>query len=168
MRSPEPRRFQPNPTGRRHGGLRLLLDMAPIFLAPVLAIAAQPPPPPNAGPAGPVNLSRPFAAPAAKGANTVLGFGLQNEGGVPDALIGAKCAGTQAATLVGNDGRVMAQLPLGPGQSVQLAANGVHIVLHNLYAPAQPGEILHCTATFAHTGERLVEATVTQPPAAAP
>lgn len=144
------------------GRLLLVLD-----ILPVLAIAASPQGLHDTGPAGPVDLSRPWAVAADKGADTIIGFTLHNAGTGADALIGTRCATAQAATLVGPDaggqpGQALKRLDLAAGQSVALSPAGLHVVLHDLYQPAMVGQTLHCTATFARSGERLVEAQVLQ------
>ena len=64
----------------------------------------------------------------------------------------------------------MAQLVLAPAQTVNFAPDGVRVVLHHLLVPVQVGQTLHCTASFARSGERLFEADVRQsaPPPAPP
>ena len=128
-----------------------------------------------AGPAGPVELAQPWATPAALGGDTSVMFALRNFGGVRDDLIRAACASAESTELVGpaQQGGTPAHLDfvaLAPGQQVGLTPDGVHIVLHHLTLPARLGETLHCTATFAKSGERLFEADVRQaaPPPAPP
>jgi copper(I)-binding protein len=120
-----------------------------------------------AGPAGPVELSRPWAAPAALGGDTSVMFQLQNSGTVRDDLILAGCATAEAAEFVGpgpHGGAPMHidQIGLAPGQSVALTPGGVHLVLHHLQRAAHVGDTLHCVATFGKSGERLFEAEVAQ------
>jgi copper(I)-binding protein len=120
-----------------------------------------------AAPAGPVELSRPWAAPAALGGDTSVMFQLQNFGDVRDDLILAGCATAESAELVGpgaNGGPPvrLEQVGLAPGQSVALTPGGVHLVLHHLQRAARVGDTLHCTATFGKSGERLFEAEVAQ------
>jgi copper(I)-binding protein len=120
-----------------------------------------------AGPAGPVELSRPWAAPAALGGDTSVMFQVQNYGPVRDDLILAGCATAESADLMGpgpNGGPPvrLTQLGLGPGQSLALTPGGVHLVLHHLQRAARVGDTLHCTATFGKSGERLFEAEVSQ------
>jgi copper(I)-binding protein len=107
----------------------------------------------GAGPAGPVELSRPWAAPAALGGDTSVMFQLQNFGPVRDDLILAGCATAESAELVGpgtNGGPPVRlnEIGLGPGQSMALTPGGVHLVLHHLQRAARVGDTLHCTATF--------------------
>jgi copper(I)-binding protein len=123
------------------------------------------------GPAGPVELSRPWAAPAALGGDTSVMFQLQNSGTVSDNLIMAACATAESADLVapapnGGAPSPVPELGLAPGQAVALTPDGVHLVLHHLQRAARVGDTLHCTATFAKSGERLFEAQVapTEPP----
>jgi copper(I)-binding protein len=127
------------------------------------------------GPAGPVELSQPWAVPAPAGGDASVMFTLHNYGDVPDSLVHANCAAAESTELVGpaQPGAAPAeldQIALAPAQIVALAPDGVHIVLHHLFAAAQPGQTLHCTATFARSGERLFEASVRQsaPPPAPP
>jgi copper(I)-binding protein len=103
-------------------------------------------------------------------------FTLRNAGTVPDALIHAECAVAESAELVGpaaSSGGTpaqMAQIVLAPAQTVNFAPDGVRLVLHHLSVPVQLGQTLHCTASFAKSGERLFEADVRQaaPPPAPP
>ena len=141
-----------------------------VLLWPAVAAAAVP-----AGPAGPVELSQPWATPTAAGGDASIMFSLHNYGGVPDNLIGAACATAESAELVGPaqpgaSPAHMGQLGLAPGQSVTLTPDGMHLVLHHLSAATQVGQTLHCTATFSGSGERLFEASVRQaaPPPAPP
>jgi hypothetical protein len=113
---------------------------------------------PYAGPAGPVELSQPWATPAPLGN-----------------LLNAACATAESAELIGPSQPGAAptrldQIGLAPGQIVNLAPDGIHIVLHHLNQPARLGQTLHCTATFAKSGERLFEADIRQaaPPPAPP
>ena len=122
------------------------------------------------GPAGPVELSRPWAAPAALGGDTSVMFQLQNSGAVRDDLIRSRCATAETSELMGpgSNGSLvhLDQIGLAPGQQVQLTPGGVHLVLHHLQVAARVGDTLHCTATFGKSGERLFEAQVaqTEPP----
>jgi copper(I)-binding protein len=127
------------------------------------------------GPAGPVELSQPWAVPAPAGGDASVMFTLHNFGDVPDNLIHATCAIAESTELVGpaRPGAAPAQLNqivLGPAQQIALAPDSIHLVLHHLYAATQPGQTLHCTATFSRSGERLFEAEVRQsaPPPAPP
>ncbi len=127
------------------------------------------------GPAGPIELSQPWATPAPLGGDTSIMFTLHNEGTVADNLLRAGCATSESAELIGpaQPGAAptrMDQLGLAAGQSVNFAPDGIHIVLHHLGEPARLGQTLHCTATFAKSGERLFEADVRQaaPPPAPP
>jgi copper(I)-binding protein len=101
-------------------------------------------------------------------------FSLRNYGDVRDDLLHAACATAESTDLVepsqtGAPTR-LDDLALVPGQKISLTPDGTHIVLHHLNAPARVGQTLHCTATFAKSGERLFEADVRQaaPPAAPP
>ncbi len=119
------------------------------------------------GPAGPIELSQPWASPAAAGADASIMFSLHNYGAVQDNLVGAACATAESAELVGpkqpgGAPEHLEQLGLAPGQSVVFGPDGAHIVLHHLSAATQVGDTLHCTATFAKSGERLFEASVRQ------
>ncbi len=125
----------------------------------------------HGGPAGPVEISRPWAAPAALGTDTSVMFQMQNSGTVRDDLILAACATAESAELVGpsSSGGAplhLTQVGLGPGQSVALTPQGVHLVLHHMQQAARVGDTLHCTATFGKSGERIFEAEVaaTEPP----
>jgi copper(I)-binding protein len=126
------------------------------------------------GPAGPVELSQPWATPTPLGGDTSVMFSLHNYGDVRDDLLRAACATAESGELVGpaQPGAAPAhldQVGLAAGQSLNFAPDGTHIVLHHLNAPARLGETLHCTATFAKSGERLFEAEVRQAaPAPAP
>jgi copper(I)-binding protein len=126
------------------------------------------------GPAGPVELSQPWAMPAALGGDTSIMFTLHNEGTVRDDLLHAACATAESAELTGpaQPGAAptrMDQVGLAAGQTVTFAPDGIHLVLHHLGEPARLGQTLHCTATFAKSGERLFEADVRQaPPPPAP
>jgi copper(I)-binding protein len=130
---------------------------------------------PYAGPAGPVELSQPWATPAPLGGDASIMFTLHNEGTVGDNLLNAACATAESAELIGPSQPGAAptrldQIGLAPGQIVNLAPDGIHIVLHHLNQPARLGQTLHCTATFAKSGERLFEADIRQaaPPPAPP
>jgi copper(I)-binding protein len=117
------------------------------------------------GPAGPVELSQPWASPAPLGGDTSVMFTLQNAGAVRDNLLRAACSTAESAELVGpaqagGATQHLDQLGLASGQTVSLRPDGVHIVLHHLGAAARLGQTLHCTATFAKSGERLFEADV--------
>ena len=164
--------------------------------APAMGFAAQPAPqagdpqagtngtePPSGptqayqptGPAGPVELSQPWATPAALGGDTSVMFSLRNYGDVRDDLLHAACASAESTELVapsqqGGAPARIDSIALAPGQKVSLMPDGTHIVLHHLNQPARLGETLHCTATFAKSGERLFEADVRQaaPPPAPP
>ncbi len=127
------------------------------------------------GPAGPVELSQPWAAPAPLGGDASVMFTLHNYGPVRDDLLRASCASAESGELIGPGQPGVApahldQIGLDAAQTVALTPDGTHIVLHHLNAPARLGETLHCTATFAKSGERLFEAEVRQaaPPPAAP
>jgi copper(I)-binding protein len=145
------------------------------FLAVLAGMPATAQAYPPAGPAGPVELSQPWAVPAPAGGDASVMFTLHNYGDVPDNLVHAACAAAESSELVGpaQPGAAPAQLdqiPLAPTQKVTLAPDGIHIVLHHLFAATQPGQTLHCTATFSRSGERLFEADVRQaaPPPAPP
>ena len=127
------------------------------------------------GPAGPVDLSQPWATPAPSGGDTSVMFTLHNAGTSPDTLVRAACAVAESGELVGPSSNAgapvqLAQVVLAPGQTVNFAADGIRLVLHHLLAPVQLGQTLHCTASFSRTGERLFEADVRQaaPPPAPP
>lgn len=117
---------------------------------------------------GPIDLVRPWALPADQGADTGLFMQIDNAGPTPDRFVRAVCAGSVAATLIqGSTAPPVLDIPAH--QSLILAPNGVHLVVHGLAGAAQPGMRLHCAATFARAGERLFEATVrTAPPAVPP
>ncbi len=146
--------------------------MAAGILAVPLAAAAYVP----AGPAGPVELSQPWAIPAPLGGDASVMFTLHNQGDVQDDLLMAACATAESAEIVGPPRQPggapvhINQVGLNAGQRVNFAPDGVHIVLHHLNAPAQLGQTQHSTATFARSGERLFEADVRQsaPPPAPP
>ena len=150
----------------------LAAPLAAIGLAMVWApvCAAQP------GPAGPIDLSQPWATPAPDGGDTSVMFTLHNAGTVPDSLIHAECAVAESGELVGPASAPggapvqMAQIVLAPAQTVNFAPDGVRLVLHHLSVAVQLGQTLHCTASFAKSGERLFEADVRQsaPPPAPP
>ena len=117
------------------------------------------------GPAGPVELSQPWASPAALGGDASVMFTLHNAGAVRDDLLRAACSTAESAELVGpaqtgGASQHLDQVGLAAGQTVSLGPDGVHIVLHHLGQPARVGQTLHCTATFAKSGERLFEADV--------
>jgi copper(I)-binding protein len=144
--------------------------MAALAGMPVAGMAAPP-----AGPAGPVELSQPWAVPAPAGGDASVMFTLHNYGDLADNLVGAACADAESTTLVGpaqNGGAPtqIDQIALAPSQQISLAPDGIHIVLHHLFAAAQLGATLHCTATFSRSGERLFEADVRRaaPPPAPP
>ena len=130
----------------------------------------------QAGPAGPIELSQPWAVPAPKGGDTSVMFTLHNSGTVPDTLIRAACAGAESGELIGPSGQEGAApgqltgLLLAPGQTINFAPDAIHLVLHHLLGPVQLGQTLHCTASFEKSGERLFEADVRQaaPPPAPP
>ena len=128
------------------------------------------------GPAGPIDLAQPWAVPAPNGGDTSVMFTLHNGGDVTDKLIRGSCAVAESAELVGPSAQAgaapaqLAQVTLAPGQTVNFAPDGIHLVLHHLLAAVQLGQTLHCTASFAKSGERLFEADVRQaaPPPAPP
>jgi copper(I)-binding protein len=124
------------------------------------------------GVAGPVELSQPWAAPAAQGADTVVMMTLHNSGDVRDDLVRAACATAESAELFGpaQPGATPGHIdgvPVQPGQTVAFSPGGIRLVLHHLGGAIRAGDTLHCTASFAKTGERLFEAAV-RPDAPAP
>lgn len=128
-----------------------------------------------AGVAGPVDLTQPWAVPAAKGADTAVMMTLHNAGDARDDLLHAACALAESAQLFGpaqpgGTPQPIDDMPVQPGQTVAFTPDGIRLVLHHLSAPIQAGQTLHCTATFAKTGERLFEAEVRPdaPPPAPP
>ena len=143
---------------------------AGLILAVVAPCSAQP------GPAGPIDLFQPWATPAPSGGDTSVMFTLHNAGTVPDTLIRAACAAAESAAFAGPSDQpgsppgALAQLVIAPAQTVNLSPDGIRLVLHHLFVPVQLGQTLHCTATFAKSGERLFEADVRQnaPPPAPP
>ncbi len=133
------------------------LGLALLVLAAALPAAARV--------AGPIDVSQPWAAPAAAGADTGVMMVLRNEGDVRDDLVRAACAGAESAELVepAQPGRPVQRIdgiPVQPHSTITLTPGGIHLVLLHLQKPAELGTTLHCTATFAKTGERLFEATV--------
>ncbi len=128
------------------------------------------------GPAGPMELSQPWATPAPNGGDTSVMFTLHNAGTVPDTLLRAACAVAESGEMVGPSPQPggapvqTAQVVVAPGQTVNFAPDGVRVVLHHLIAAVRLGQTLHCTASFARSGERLFEADVRQaaPPPAPP
>jgi copper(I)-binding protein len=128
-----------------------------------------------AGVAGPVDLSQPWALPAAAGADTEIMMTLHNGGDERDDLLRAACATAESTELFGpaqpgGTPQHIDGVPLQPGQTVTFSPDGIRLVLHHLAAATSTGQTLHCTATFAHTGERLFEAAVRPdaPPPAPP
>jgi copper(I)-binding protein len=124
--------------------------------------------------AGPVDLAQPWALPAAQGADTDVMMTLHNAGDKRDDLLRAACAQAGGTELFGpahpgGAARHIDGLPLPPGRTVVFAPDGVRLVLHHVAAALHAGQTLHCTATFAHSGERLFEAAVRpNPPPPAP
>ena len=147
-----------------------------LLAAPLLTLLGAPLCAAQPGPAGPIDLSQPWATPAPNGGDTSVMFTLHNAGTVPDALIHAECAVAESAELVGPAAAPggapgqLAQIVLAPAQTVDFAPDGVRLILHHLLVPVQLGQTLHCTASFAKSGERLFEADVraAAPPPAPP
>jgi copper(I)-binding protein len=115
--------------------------------------------------AGPVDLAQPWAVPAARGADTEVMMTLHNAGDERDDLLHAACALAESTELFGparpgGTPQHIDGVPLQPGQTIVFTPDGIRLVLHRLAAAVQAGQTLHCTATFAHTGERLFEAAV--------
>ncbi len=143
-----------------------------VIACPTLALPAGA----QTGPAGPIELSQPWAVPAPNGGDTSVMFTLHNSGTVPDTLLRAACVVAESAELVGPSGEAggapiqQAQVLLAAGQTVNFAPDGLRLVLHHLLTAVQIGQTLHCTASFARSGERLFEADVraAAPPAAPP
>lgn len=145
--------------------------VSPLLILVAAPLAAWVP----AGPAGPVELSQPWAVPAPLGGDASVMFQLHNYGTVRDDLLHAVCADAELGELIGpsHPGAAPAhldQIGLAAGESVVLSPDGPHVVLHHLNAAARVGGTLHCTATFAKSGERLFEAEIRQaaPPPAPP
>jgi copper(I)-binding protein len=160
---------------RQVGGAVQRFTVAAAAVTVTLVAAEAPATAQPVGPAGPVELSQPWATPAPLGGDTSVMFTLHNDGDVRDNLLRAACATAESGELMGasQPGAAPAhidQVGLAPGQQVVFAPDGIHIVLHHLNAPARLGQTLHCTATFARSGERLFEADVRQaaPPPAPP
>ncbi len=115
--------------------------------------------------AGPVDLAQPWAVPAARGADTVVMMTLHNAGDKRDDLLHAACAMADSTEIFGpahpgGTPQHIDGVPLQPGQTIVFSPDSIRLVLHHLTAPIRAGQTLHCTATFAHTGERLFEADV--------
>lgn len=132
-------------------------DKLPLLAAALLLAAAST--------GGPVDLSQPWALPAAAGADTSVMMALHNEGDLPDALVRAACAGTDGAELVAPSGagapaQRLDQLPLAGGATVTMTPTSTHLVVQRLARALRVGDVLHCTATFAKSGERLFHAAV--------
>lgn len=131
--------------------------------APVLTIAAGP----GSGAAGAVKaggilVAAPWSRATPGGAKVAGGFlRLTNTGATPDRLVGgtfARAGGVELHEMAVRDG-VMTMRPLAdglaiaPGQSVELAPGGYHLMFTDLKAPLKEGESVSGTLVFETAGE---------------
>jgi len=92
---------------------------------------------------------------------------LGNSGSRADALVSASSDVARSAELhrVENDAGVMRMrpvksIPLPPGEKVELAPGGYHIMLIGLVRALDPGDSVRVTLEFEHAGPLQVDATV--------
>jgi copper(I)-binding protein len=76
---------------------------------------------------------------------------IDNTGG-PDALVEASCPIADTTSIVGPDGKPLANLAIPAGQNVTLRANGPHLLLQATHFSVQYGGIIPCSLTFTKAG----------------
>lgn len=78
---------------------------------------------------------------------------IHNTGDTDDLLTAWSCPDAGNTTLVGKDGKALAQLVIPAGRTVALAPAGIHLQLDDLHYPVARGTIMPCAFTFAQAGE---------------
>lgn len=112
---------------------------------------------------GDLQISRAWSRAAGANANGVGFMTIRNAGSQPDRLLSATTAAARLVELHNHirDGDVMrmrpvADIPVLPGQTVQLRPGGLHVMLIGLTAPLTRGASIPLTLRFEHAGEVAV------------
>ncbi|MCA3278249.1 MAG: copper chaperone PCu(A)C [Roseomonas sp.] len=109
---------------------------------------------------GDIAITNPWTRAAGANANGAGFMTLKNNGSTGDRLISATSAGARVVELHTHirEGDVMrmrpvADIPIPPGQTVQLRPGGLHIMLIGLTEPLRQGATLPLTLRFERAGE---------------
>ncbi|HWT08816.1 MAG TPA: copper chaperone PCu(A)C [Roseomonas sp.] len=117
--------------------------------------------------AGDITIDHPWTRAAGANGNGGGFLRLRNAGAQPDRLIAAASPAARVVELhtMVRDGDVMRMrpvqdIPIAPGQTVELRPGGFHIMLIGLTAPMAQGSRVPLTLRFERAGEVQVELTV--------
>jgi len=118
--------------------------------------------------AGGLQIGNPWARATPKGATVGAGYlTITNKGTQPDRLIGGSAAPAtrfEVHTTVTENGvarmRPVTGLEIKPGETVELAPGGMHVMFMGLKQPLQQGQTVKGTLVFEKAGTVAIEFTV--------
>jgi copper(I)-binding protein len=77
---------------------------------------------------------------------------IRNDAATPDTLTAWACPLADTTELAGADGKTLRNLQIPANQTVTLAADGPHLVLHSTHFTVDRGSAVPCTLTFQNEG----------------
>lgn len=115
--------------------------------------------------AGHLFIDHPYMPTPTATAKSAAGYMvIENRGAEPDELIEVRtdfAASTTLHTTLHEDGvakmRHLASLPVGPGETVMLAPNGLHVMFMGLQEQVAEGDLVPATLIFRNAGEVSVD-----------
>jgi periplasmic copper chaperone A len=151
---------------------RTLMRILAAALFVALAACGQPSEAPvQEAPAAVLHVENAWAAPTPGGVDVSAGYlTLVNDTAAEDALLGASSPRAERVEVheMTMDGGVMqmravARLAIAPGQSIELAPNGRHLMFYGVTQPFAAGETIAVRLTFERAGEIDVSLPVRRP-----
>jgi periplasmic copper chaperone A len=148
--------------GKRRATTTGVVALALVLIAPLYAGGGREPPRADQpGGSQPIQIAQPWVrAVTSAGGNTGAYMQIRNSAATPDRLLAARASGVRTVELHTHemDGGMarMRQVPeiiLPPGEIVELAPRGLHVMLMGVETTLLQGSTLEMTLIFEHAGE---------------